>query len=489
MRNKVVAWILVLTVSMGISFGSFADKEKIVQDSTGFVSSAGDFDGLEVVRTDLDNLNVRPIPEMQEVSAEDMERSSSLEIPTLPPKNPLDSENLPESSYRLGRSTTNQFTDYITAEGESKLLYPIPLNPYGILQASMICPHDSALDYDLYLYAFDLVTGNLIPTPIDASILTTYRTSTDRTADEGVGTINQTGETQYYCIEVYAKKGSSATNAFTLTVSTDDYDPSRPHDLNHETNENPFSASKITAGQYVSGITLNVANDHDWYELTMPSDPDFKRVTISTSALDDLGNPLPESVYFELYGARNHQMVMIKPNLFKNNEKTYELSPGVYYICLTSDASSTIPRNYRLNTQLKPYAAKFLWDFSNDMDSPMQTGYPEGPGYWFENRFTITGYFLSPNGYGVADCSLDGNWTSEMWEHVPADHTRTASDTSDSSGLAVLDFVIPVEAGQRHAYIGGPYEVIHRYSINRINIIPQYFSDISGDIYHFFMSV
>lgn len=64
-----------------------------------------------------------------------------------------------------------------------------------------------------------------------------------------------------------ASSGCSATDSFSLTVSIDEegyYDAAEP-------NDNPFNATTITTGQKVTGNSLNVSNDQDWYVWQVPS--------------------------------------------------------------------------------------------------------------------------------------------------------------------------------------------------------------------------
>lgn len=66
------------------------------------------------------------------------------------------------------------YSGTITQEGGTQFLYPIYLQPGELLQAQLDGPFSAQLDYDLYLYEFDMTTGDINPNAIDASTYGTY---------------------------------------------------------------------------------------------------------------------------------------------------------------------------------------------------------------------------------------------------------------------------------------------------------------------------
>lgn len=153
-------------------------------------------------------------------------------------------------------SITQSFTDYITNEDEMKSV-TFALTEGSILDASLSCPKNSNLDYNLVLASID-DDGSV--TPIKVSSLGTYvDPSTGKTVDEGISYVHNQATIGYFALFVLSSAGSSTTESFTLTVSIGNpgiYDSQEP-------NDSAFEATSIS-GLSASG-SLHVENDQDWY--------------------------------------------------------------------------------------------------------------------------------------------------------------------------------------------------------------------------------
>lgn len=157
---------------------------------------------------------------------------------------------------RSANNLTQQFTDVITAEGDYKYV-EFSLAEGEIFNASLVCPNNANLNYDLVLMSI-AEDGSL--TAIKASNLGTYiDPDTGKTADEGISYIHNQATVGNFAIFVFATTGSSSTDSFTLTISLDlpnSYD-------SHETNDSPFEATSISS--LSTNGSLHVMNDQDWY--------------------------------------------------------------------------------------------------------------------------------------------------------------------------------------------------------------------------------
>lgn len=66
-------------------------------------------------------------------------------------------------------ATSATYSGTITEEGGTQFLYPIYVQPGELLQAQLDGPFSAQLDYDLYLYEFDMTTGNMNSKSVDVS--------------------------------------------------------------------------------------------------------------------------------------------------------------------------------------------------------------------------------------------------------------------------------------------------------------------------------
>ncbi|MEW9106243.1 MAG: hypothetical protein AB2769_12460, partial [Paenibacillus sp.] len=194
--------------------------------------------------------------------------------------------------------TTATYTGVIPKEGEAVHLYPIYVKPGEVLQVQLDPPLSPQLNYDLYLYEFDMATGNIITTPIDQSIYGTYMNNYEngtRTLSENVGTKNTTSGDKAYLVEVLAKQGGSINDPFTVTLAvSSEYDA-------YETDENAFHAYGFTVN--TSGSSLNTRSisspiDNDWFAINVPENRNYDALNLT---LDNTS--MSKGYKVEVYGA------------------------------------------------------------------------------------------------------------------------------------------------------------------------------------------
>lgn len=107
-------------------------------------------------------------------------------------------------------ASTATYSGTITQEGDTQFLYPIYLQPGELLQARLDGPFSAQLDYDLYLYEFDMTTGNMNSKSVDVSSYGTYINNYEQGAaslPENVGARNTTGANKAYAIATTPKRG------------------------------------------------------------------------------------------------------------------------------------------------------------------------------------------------------------------------------------------------------------------------------------------
>lgn len=115
-----------------------------------------------------------------------------------------------KAAATVATASTATYSGTITEEGGTQFLYPIYLQPGELLQAQLDGPSSAQLDYDLYLYEFDMATGDINSNPINVSNYGTYVNNYEQGAaslPENVGTRNSIGAEKAYALAVHAKKG------------------------------------------------------------------------------------------------------------------------------------------------------------------------------------------------------------------------------------------------------------------------------------------
>lgn len=163
---------------------------------------------------------------------------------------------------RSANSITQSFTDFLTAEDDA-IAVQFSLEEGDIVNASLVCPNNANLDYDLYLVS---VTDDGSPSLVSSCTLGTHIDSeTGKTVDEGISYVHNQATVGNFALLVVATTGSSSVDSFTLTVSIDtagSYDRNEP-------NDSPFTATRISSLSATG--SLHVVNDQDWYIVNMNS--------------------------------------------------------------------------------------------------------------------------------------------------------------------------------------------------------------------------
>lgn len=434
----------------------------------------------------VDELVEAPVPDM-DVDAKDLEKSKDMNPDKQTLKEEINLNDLSKSKFRVGRSATQSYTGTIANEGEYIMLYPLTLQPSEMLQVTLKCPKNEALDYDLYLYQFDMETGNLLPTSIDGSPLVThfdtYEDGSRKTVDEGVGTINKTTGVKKYAVQILAKKGGSATDEFELIVSTDGLNWADPL----ETNESPFHAYNVEGNKAVDGLALNITNDQDWFCMVVPNNNDYDKITVSAPKTTPKGELTSGYFDVEVYTTDGTSMQRLNPDSISGDEKTYTTIPGYYYVKVFSDGGTFSPSAYRLSMPGVLKAANCNYVFVSDQENPIQTGYPEGVGYWYKHNFSIKAQFTSASGYAVKGVPLTVNLELEQWRYDSNICSLSDTQPSGDNGIATVSFKPASEPGDHYALINGRFR--HQYAIDSIEISAPGLGTSTGKIYHLFRTV
>lgn len=221
--------------------------------------------------------------------------------------------SISSNNARSADSLTQQFTDVIAEENGFKYLL-FSLEKDQIVNASMICPVNEGLNYDLFLCTF-AEDGSL--TPIKASNLGTYiDPDTGKTVDEAISYVHNQDDAADYAILVMATEGYSETDSFTLTISFDvlgSYDGNEP-------NDSAFEAT-VLSGMSADG-SLHVVNDQDWYA-----------VKITEGVYHVTAGEYQAEVYYAVEGNK-----MVRAT--KTEQDNYVLGSGTYYVRVYSDAAA-----------------------------------------------------------------------------------------------------------------------------------------------------
>lgn len=364
-------------------------------------------------------------------------------------------------------SVSQTITGKITEEG-GYTYTTASLDTNQILQATLKCPNNKNLDYDLYLY--ELKDDGTLGECVDSSTTTTYFNKypdgTEKTLDEGVSWINKGDSKKYYAVIISSKKGSSTTDEFTLNLSLDvagSYDSAEP-------NNNPFKAYTVNHGT-ISGANLNVSNDEDWYVWNVPVD--FNKASITVA----------NNYNVEVYTADGTSMVLKNPD--DNNE--YTLSKGYYYIKVLNKSTDFTPSNYDLTVNpTKLNAAKIIVDMNGDMGKDFPSYDGTNNYLRFKDVVTPTITVSSENGYAVSNCPVYFTWESESWNEGTGNKTRTSDTvTTGKDGSAIVSLKVPTSLGVESYTVSGPKIFTHHFDIDTVKFTASNTITYTTFVYHF----
>lgn len=371
------------------------------------------------------------------------------------------------------KSVTQSWTGVLKNEGEFTYV-TATLAPTQILNATLICPKNPNLNYDLFVYEIDDngYLTNLVSASTTGTYFNKYEDGITKTVDEGAAFVNKTSKTQNYAVIVSATKGGSASDAFELTLSLDvqgNYDAAEP-------NDSAYYAYKTTEGS-ISGATLHVSNDQDWYMWNATSE--FRTAKISATAGYDV----------EVYTSDGSNLILTN----KNSDGTYPIATGINYIKVFNNSSNFIPSAYTLS--IEPWSvlpSSFQLTLDGDQGQDSYPEYPQGKGFRFKDKFSPILIFESKSHYPVRNYPVTLYWESGSWNEHTGNKTRTVTTYTDDFGTAIPTLQspeLPTALGYYSYYLRGPLSFIHYYDIDSIKIYADNKELTSGDVYHFSHSV
>ncbi len=376
-------------------------------------------------------------------------------------------------------SNTVYYSGAIPTEGESAYIYPIYVAPNNILQTQLQCPMSDQLDYDLYLYEFDMDTGNLIPTPIDYSIYGTYFNN-GATLSENVGTKNTTTGDKAYLVEIYAKQGASINEEFHVGVSiSDTYD-------DFETDENGLHAYAVTVATGGSSIVSRCINseiDNDWYYIDVPSDRNYDAINFTLDSTS-VNNGYDVDVYYAITG---NKMVLVSKCEIGN----VPLDTGRYYFHVYTTDSYAAGTNYNLTMKPVLRPEKIVITGYNSKSGPDDyPSYRYGRGYRIQgNYFVVNGVVGTSDNYAVANTKVEVNWENPSWSVESGNRYRTGTAYTNSHGEFTIRLNMPPAVGSRTQIVGSFRHYYDICGVGAFVVDNPSINDIDDLIYHFAYSI
>ncbi|APB70357.1 hypothetical protein PPYC1_08345 [Paenibacillus polymyxa] len=376
------------------------------------------------------------------------------------------------------------YSGTITQEGGTQFLYPIYLQPGELLQSQLDGPFSAQLDYDLYLYEFDMTTGNINPNAIDASTYGTYFNNYEQGAaslPENVGTRNATGYEKAYAIAVHAKKGSSINDPFYLTVDT-----SSSYDA-YEPDESAFHAYNFTfstGGSSLNSRSIHSGIDNDWYQVTIPASRNYDALNVKLDSVSD-----GYGYKAEVYGALTGNQMALLPQTNHN----VSLNTGTYYVRVYT--TNQYSPNHLYTLTLKPVlrAGKIEITGYDSVNGPNDyPNYSYGRHYRVNQRsnLTVKGVVKTTDGYPVANAPVDVTWLNQNWTESSGNRTRTGTAYTDQNGAFSVTLSLPSSTGSIAEYLSGAISFTHYYDLSGVAVQVPGTSIIDTDIvYHFAYSI
>lgn len=383
-------------------------------------------DSLEDLDSDLDKIQAGELPSGNVLEAG--------EIPDIE----LSEENILGEEVRSSRadgismaysdqSVTVEMTGVIKAENSVSYI-PVTLAPGDILQATLQLPKNADLDYDLLLYEFDNDTlGNYIKGSTLVTYMNTYPDGTTKTVDEAIAYINTDSVVHSYAVIVFPSKGYSATESFGLTISLDQvgyYDASEP-------NESPFDVKIVSPNTTITGNSLNVINDQDWF-------------VIKTTGIKKMGFVVSENSYsVEVYYAVDNSMILVK-----SDNGVYNLSEGDYFIKVynKNKGADFVSKDYSLNVlTYGEIPALMQVHYDGDMDD-LVFNYHQGPHNVFQYTVYPTAMLIDMNGNRIPNVNVMLEWIGDT-EIKPNNGHKLQVCTTDLNGYASFCMRLPQAHG------------------------------------------
>lgn len=344
------------------------------------------------------------------------------------------------------------------------LMYPAKLSAGEYLQAKLILPTDSQIDYDLLLFDSSLSL-------IKSSDYVTCTTSEMPTLDESIGYIANTDETVYVC--VYSVGGGSNTESYTLdyTITTNFSDPSEP-------NENAKEAIDLSMDEMGANVSakLNSPLDNDWYRFTVKDGDSFDKVRLNISS-----SSTTNGCKFEIYkNLVSNYYAMLRIGYGTGGEVA--LDAGTYYIRVVSTNTvdnfnaGDIP-TYKLSVSQTTKVDKVTITSYSAYHGTENVDYPQGKFYRVDqsltNVVTVKGraYYTDENGRSqpAANATIIGEVKDQQWENLnrPDMSTVTSTAITDSNGYYEMTFYLKTAVGGLSHFVTVS---THHYDLMNVNI-------------------
>lgn len=226
----------------------------------------------------------------------------------------IEDETDQPSTLRCG-----SLSGYLSETGDYAL-YSLNLSAGEYLQARLLQPNNTEIDYDLVIYDSSL-------TVIKVSDYNTYMYG-EPELEESVGYLATTDELIY--IGVFSIIGGSETEAYTL-----DFSITTNFSDNGEPNENAREAVTLTLGTTGTTVTgkLNTAIDNDWYSFTVPDSPACEKVRLILES-----NSTVNGCNMEIY--RNLATdYFVMERIGQGTQGEVELPAGTYFLRVISTST------------------------------------------------------------------------------------------------------------------------------------------------------
>lgn len=372
------------------------------------------------------------------------------------------------------RSITQSWTGALKNQGEFTYI-TATLAPAQMINATLVCPKNENLNYDLFIYEMDKngYLTNIVSSSTTSTYFNTYEDGTTKTVDEGTSFVNNTGTTKNYAVIVSAAEGGSATDTFELTVSLSErgsYDTAEP-------NDSPYYACEARESM-LDGGSLHVPNDQDWFMWRASSE--FISAKIANTA----------GYNVEVYTAEGNKLILTN----KNSDGSYPIANGVNYIKVSASNNGTSFRGkaYSLNItpwDVKPY--RMFMNLNGDEGEKAYVNYPEGRRFRFKNRLSPEIFVKSKSGYPVRNHVVTLTWLSGGWNEHTGNASRVARGMTGDDGKVTIVLEkpeLPPALGVNRCYLSGAISFVHYYDIDGVMVTSEGTNSCEEVVYHFNLS-
>lgn len=374
------------------------------------------------------------------------------------------------------------FSEYLLQTGDYKA-YAVELSSGDYLQARLLTPNNTNIDYDLVFYDSSFAF-------IKSSDYYTY-INDNGTLAEMVGYKALADEVVY--MVVVSGGGGSDTEAYTLdyTIITNFLD-------NHEPNENAKEAKELAIGTNGVNVShyLYSPIDNDWYVFTIPDGATYSKIRVTVDA-DSSINRCGFEIYKNLGSNSNYAMLLHG----WGNGGELELPAGTYYIRVVSTNSfndfnfSDIP-TYKLSVAPVPKVNGVQITKFSGPEAGEDVFYPYGE-HWRISENKEGPDYVEVYGWAYWEDSI-GNKTSvenvlvkvtvenqQLKDRGKLDEAVTsASVVTGSNGFFKVTVWLNPACGD--LLFDGPYTV-HHYDLMKVILQPTFDSTISDTNYFYYL--